>query len=198
MFPRTLIIATHNPDKMNDLRHYFKDDPVEVLPIDGYTKDDPEEIGETFEENAFIKARHSFVITGLPSVADDSGFCMRCLDGKPGIHAGRFAEKDGVRNFRFAFATLKEMLGDKDPATDFICTVAYKDSDCEKVFRGVLEGYFDFTKSDQPGFGYTPIFVPIHHNPEHLSLAQMGDTLRRQFSSRGKAVAMLRDWLITQ
>ncbi|MBX9976981.1 MAG: non-canonical purine NTP pyrophosphatase [Alphaproteobacteria bacterium] len=190
-----LIIATHNNDKLKDLTYYMADSPYDVLPISHYTHNDPEETGATFEENALIKVRHSFEVTRLLSIADDSGFCMHALEDKPGIHAGRFAEKNGVRDFKYAFETLQKMLGDKDPATDFVCTLAYKDAAVEKVFRGVVAGYFDFEKSDQPGFGYTPIFVPLDNNPKKLSLAEMGDIMRRQFSARGKAAAMLKEWL---
>lgn len=195
MTQQKIIIATHNKDKLKDLMYYMAESPYEVLPISYYTTDDPEETGTTFEENALIKARHGFFVTGLPSIADDSGFSIHALDGKPGIHAGRFAEKDGVRDFKYAFSVLQEMLGDKDPSADFVCTLAYKDDHIEKVFRGVLPGYVDFSKANTPGFSYTPIFVPIENNSDRLSLAEMGDAMRRNLSHRGKAVTMLKEWL---
>lgn len=193
---KKIVVATHNENKLKDYLHYFDALPFEIIPISHFSGHYPEETGTTFEENALIKARHSYEASQLPSFADDSGFCVHVLGGIPGVYAGRFATNDkGERDFLFAFSKLQAMIGNLDPATDFVVLIAYVDGKTEKLFKGTLHGYFDFSKKDIPGFGYTPIFVPKENNPNGLSLGQMGDTLRRQISARGKAVSQLIDFL---
>lgn len=209
---RSLVIATHNPNKRDDLINMLTPLGVDLKLIEHYTQCEAEEIGTTFEENALIKARYSFQVTGLPSVADDSGVAMHHLDGAPGIYAARYAmQPDGSKNFKAAFdkleQTLRQRLGyDRDTpltmqecATDFVSCLAYVDDVHEHVFHSVLPGYFDFEKRDVPGFGYTPIFVP-HISAEMSiptiaeSLAEMGDVARRKISTRRMSVQKFMTW----
>lgn len=188
----TIVLATFNQNKLNDLLHYLSPHIQNIIPLSHWTKNDIEETGTTFEENALIKARYCFDVTKSPSIADDSGFCMQSLEGLPGIYAARFAKRpNGTTNFEHAFQTLEEKLGKQDPTTDFVCTLAYVDEKHTFVVRGVVKGFFDFSKKDVHGFGYTPIFVPSDNNPNGLSLAEMGDTLRRTYSARRYAVEAL-------
>ncbi len=190
-----IVIATHNPHKRDDLIHYVHH-TFECVPIADFTLHEPLETGETFEANALLKARFSYDVTGLPSLADDSGFCMKNLNGMPGIYAARFAiNNKGETDYLHAFNTLEQQLGDQDPATDFVCTLVYKDAHGEKVFQGTVPGFFDFSKKHTPGFGYTPLFVPLENNPQKLSLADMGDPQRRTFSARKKAAFDFLQWV---
>lgn len=188
----TLVLATFNHDKLKDLLSYFTPHFSKILPLSHWTQVDIEETGQTFEENALIKAQYSFDITQHPSIADDSGFCMRSLDGLPGIYAGRFAKTPtGKTDFKYAFEKLEDALGEKDPITDFVCSLSYIDHHHTIVVHGVVEGFFDFSKKNNPGFGYTPIFVPLENNPSQLSLSEMGDDVRRTYSACKYAVNKL-------
>lgn len=185
----TTVIATFNHNKLNDLLVYLSPHINDLRPLSEWTEDDVEETGLTFEENALIKAKYCFEVTKHPSIADDSGFCMKSLEDLPGIYAARFAKMpDGTTDFKYAFHILENKLGLKDPCTEFVCALAYVDEVRSFVVRGVVKGFFDFSKQDIPGFGYTPIFVPEENNPNRLSLAEMGDTLRRTYSARRYAV----------
>lgn len=192
---KKIVVATHNQSKIKDYYSYFENSPFECIPIATYTHHEPEETGDTFEENALIKARHAHALTGLPSFSDDSGFCMHALGGIPGIHTASFSvNEQGQTDFRYAFEKLKEMSDGRDTSTDFVAVIAYVDSTEERVFKNVLKGYFDFSKMDKEGYGYTPIFVPFDNNPEQLSLGEMGDALRRHFSPRRELVGELKQF----
>ena len=85
------VLASGNQGKLAELRHALSDLPLELLPISQWTDSSPEETGNTFEANAIIKARHAAELTGLPSLADDSGLAVDALDGAPGVYSARYA-----------------------------------------------------------------------------------------------------------
>ena len=85
-----IVLATSNPHKVEEINTIAKDLGAEfVLPPEGF---DPVEDGETFEQNALIKAKAANELTNMPSLADDSGLCVDALDGEPGIHSARYAD----------------------------------------------------------------------------------------------------------
>lgn len=90
----TLIVATGNKHKLQEIQAIFKDVRVVSAREAGYLGD-PEETGATFEENAIIKARAAAEALNLPALADDSGLCVAALGGAPGIYSARYAGGHG-------------------------------------------------------------------------------------------------------
>ena len=89
----TLVLATGNPGKVNELANMLSSLNINVVPQSDFNVSDVAETGTTFVENAIIKARHAAKITGLPAIADDSGLEVDGLNGAPGVYSARFAGK---------------------------------------------------------------------------------------------------------
>src|SRR5690606_41193039 len=119
---------------------------------------EPVEDGETFEQNALIKARAAARHTGLPAIADDSGISVAALGGAPGIHSARYAgTRDDADNYRLLLKTLGEA---EDRTAYFMCAAAFVDGDFEHVELGVWPGTVLAEPVGSGGFGYDPIFRP--------------------------------------
>jgi XTP/dITP diphosphohydrolase len=152
-----LVLATHNAHKVDELRTILGPalDGIELVAYDG---PEPIEDGETFEENALIKARAAAAHTGLPAIADDSGIAVAALGGAPGIHSARYAgtrvDADNVT------LLLQNLQGASNRDAKFVCAAAFVHGAIEHVVRGEWAG----TVLEQPvgpnGFGYDPVFKP--------------------------------------
>lgn len=179
------------------MKKAFADFPFDIVSITDFTDEVPEETGTTFEENALIKARKAFHLTGMPSVADDSGLSIDALDGAPGVYAADLATKeDGTRHYPMAFEFLKHQLGEKDKTARFVGVIAYVDEGVEKLFRAETIGAVDFSSYihvDKETFGYDPIFIPLG---DTRTYAEMGAEEKATYSHRSKAINLLKEWLI--
>ena len=169
-----VVLATHNAHKVEELRRILGDQ-LSGLELIGYDGPEPVEDGDTFEENALIKARAAAAFTGHPAIADDSGICVDALDGAPGIHSARYA---GTRDDADNVALLLANLG-KTPnrAAHFACAAALvippavgsigPDGPAELaeseefVVLGVWHGSVLSEPTGRNGFGYDPVFAPI-------------------------------------
>lgn len=148
------------------------------------------EDGETFADNALIKARAVFAATGLPTMADDSGLCVDALEGRPGVYSARYLGEDTPYTVKNA-AIIRELEGvpDDNRTARFECAIALVTSQGEYVFRGTFEGKIGYRPSGEHGFGYDPIFYVGDR-----SSAEMSDAEKDRVSHRGKALrAMLAD-----
>lgn len=163
---RQLVIASHNAGKVREIADLLTPWTIEVSSAGDLGLPEPEETGATFAENAILKARASADGSGRPALADDSGFSVAALDGAPGIHAARFAERaDGTRDFDWAMERLHEASDDAgDDHAWFTCALAlaWPDGHVE-VFEGRVEGRVMWPPRGTRGFGYDPIFVPTGH-----------------------------------
>ncbi|CAL9914605.1 dITP/XTP pyrophosphatase [Candidatus Liberibacter solanacearum] len=165
---RSIVIASHNYDKIHEIRNL-------VAPLGIVTKSAleldlvvPEETGDTFEENAIIKALSAAQCAGIPALADDSGLVVDALDGKPGIYSARWAETStGERDFYMAMQKIEGHLisqGANTPSLRFahfisaLC-LAWPDGHVEN-FCGRVDGIIVWPPRGQLGFGYDPIFQP--------------------------------------
>ena len=123
--------------------------------------DEPEESGDTFEENAFIKAEAAHAATGYAAIADDSGLAVDALDGMPGVHSARYAGvhgDDAANN-----AKLLEAMHDVQPAertARFVSCVAFVNDEERFCGEGFCEGAIGFEPRGDGGFGYDPLFLP--------------------------------------
>jgi XTP/dITP diphosphohydrolase len=152
-----LVLATHNAHKVEELRKILGErlGPHELVAYDG---PEPVEDGETFAENALIKARAAAAHTGLPALADDSGISVDALGGAPGIHSARYAgtrvDTDNVAHL------LAELRGVTDRRAQFDCAAALVDGEYEHVELGVWPGWVLEAPEGENGFGYDPVFRP--------------------------------------
>jgi XTP/dITP diphosphohydrolase len=120
---------------------------------------EPEETGQTFAENALLKARAAAEASGLVALADDSGLCVTALSGAPGIHSARWAGPQ--RDFALAMARVECELGTaRDTSAKFVCVLALAAPTGEsETFEGEAHGRLVFPPRGKNGFGYDPIFV---------------------------------------
>ena len=159
---------------------------------------DVEETGSTFEENAIIKVRHLWKLTGMPCFADDSGLVVDALGGAPGIYSARYASLDGSgadHNFASNIDKLLHNLqGVENRMARFVCVAALALPESEiKTFEGKCEGRIAFERAGCGGFGYDPIFIADAY-PDR-TLAEVDEDAKNAISHRGKALAKMLEYL---
>ena len=195
-----VIFATANKDKMAEIREIL--DGMHVVSSVQSMKEagidiDIEENGETFEENAMIKARAVFDAAtekGLENIlvlADDSGLCVEALGGEPGIYSARYMGKDTsyrIKNANLIERVNKEGHGNRN--AQFVCCIAAVFPDgTGKVVRGVVDGEIADKEYGENGFGFDPIFyVP----KLHCTTAQLKPEEKHAISHRGNALRMMK------
>lgn len=183
-----LIIATGNKDKVREINEVLDGTGFEAVSMKSEGIDPTiVEDGETFEENALIKARTVHQFTDCYVMADDSGLCIDALNGAPGVYSARFCGEDST--YEEKFAKIYEMLKDvpKDEWTArFVCAIAVVRPDgTEFTVRGECCGVLQDHPSGSNGFGYDPIF----YVPEFgMTTAQMDPQVKNSISHRGKAL----------
>ena len=193
---KDLVLATHNFGKIEEFKHLFGKVSFNITDIGQNSSEMPEETGASFWENSLIKAREATKLTGLVSLADDSGLCVDILDGAPGIYSADWAiTSDGSRDFKFATKKLireieKNIL--EEPCTAyFICSLIlyWPDNHFEK-FEGKIYGEIIWPGRGEKGHGYDPVFLP---NGYEETFGQMDRWKKNRISHRGLAVNNLLD-----
>ena len=163
-----IVIATHNPGKLAEMRGLLAPYGVEAVSAGELGLPEPRETGKSFRENARIKAQAACLAAGLPAFADDSGLAVGALDGAPGIYSARWAGAD--KNFGRAMASIEHKLrarGAKTPErrkAQFVCALclAWPDGHVEE-FEARVEGTLVWPPRGAQGFGYDPMFLPDGH-----------------------------------
>ncbi|HEX5017111.1 MAG TPA: XTP/dITP diphosphatase [Actinomycetes bacterium] len=190
---KRLVLATHNPHKVRELRRILSDAGVqiELVGTDEYPDlPDVAETGTTFAENALLKAHAVAAATGEPAVADDSGLCVDVLGGMPGVFSARWAGRHGddEANLRLVLAQIADVPDDRRGA-HFACAAALAlPQGGEHVFEGRLTGSLIREPRGSNGFGYDPIFVP---DGEVRTTAEMSPDEKDAISHRGRAFRRL-------
>lgn len=180
-----LVLATHNAHKVEELRRILAPQ-FPGLELVGYDGPEPVEDGDTFAENALIKARAAALNTGLPALADDSGICVDALGGAPGIHSARYA---GTRADADNVAKLLVELGDTDDrAAQFVCAAAFVDGGFEHVELGIWPGSVLRAPAGSGGFGYDPVFQP---EGSDRAAAQLSAAEKNAISHRHRAFSAI-------
>ncbi len=160
--PGKLVIASHNPGKVREIRALLG--PYGVEPISAAELDlpEPEETGTTFVANAELKARQAADLSGLPALADDSGLCVEALGGDPGIFSARWGgeEKDFNEAMRRVETAIAATGPDASRDAHFVCALAlaWPDGHVE-WFEGRVDGQLVYPPRGHRGFGYDPMFV---------------------------------------
>jgi XTP/dITP diphosphohydrolase len=160
-----IVIATHNPGKLREMRELLAPYGIKAKSATELGLPEPEEIGRTFAANARIKAVAAAKATGMPAFADDSGFCVDALDGKPGVHSARWAGPD--KDFRGAMNRIQTLLierGARSPEqrrAHFVAALclAWPDGHVE-TFEARVDGHAVWPPRGERGFGYDPLFQP--------------------------------------
>jgi XTP/dITP diphosphohydrolase len=160
-----LVIATHNQGKLNEMRELLAPYGVISVSAGDLGLMEPEETGESFRENARIKASAATAASGLPAFADDSGLVIDALDGAPGIHSARWAGPG--KDFRRAMERIDLLLREHGATSpeqrhahfvSALC-VAWPDGHVEE-FEARVDGTLVFPPRGNKGFGYDPMFLP--------------------------------------
>jgi XTP/dITP diphosphohydrolase len=189
----TLLVATTNPGKLREIAGILADVPVRLITLNDYPSvAEPEETGQTFAENARLKARYYAHATGHLSVADDSGLEIAALGGAPGVHSARWHGTDYPAKFRKIQELFRER-GVAGSAARFVCAIALAQDD-QILFEasGTVEGEIVAEPRGSNGFGYDPIFF---YPPFGCTLAELDQARKSAVSHRGKAFRALRGYL---
>jgi XTP/dITP diphosphohydrolase len=163
-----LVIATHNPGKLAEMRELLAPHGVEAISAGDLGLDEPEEAGTTFRANAAIKAIAAAKAAKLPAFADDSGLVVDALDGAPGIYSARWAGE--TKDFAVAMARVERLLQERGATTSdkrkahFVSAlcVAWPDGHLEEV-EARTDGTLVWPPRGTAGFGYDPAFLPDGH-----------------------------------
>src|SRR6476659_3126290 len=160
-----IVIATHNPGKLREMRELLAPYGIKAKSAAELGLPEPEETGRTFAANARIKALAAATVTNLPAFADDSGFCVDALDGKPGVHSARWAgpEKDfrGAMNRVQTFLIERGARSSEQRRAHFVAALclAWPDEHTEE-FEARVDGIVVWPPRGEKGFGYDPLFLP--------------------------------------
>lgn len=186
-----IVLATRNRGKLAELERILVGLDVELMPIDVFGGQAPEETGATFEENALAKARAAVIETGLPALADDSGIEVDALGSGPGILSARYAgpDADDATNRTKLLDALATVPPEHRRAR-FVCAAALVSPDGrEWSTQGVMEGRIITEPRGEGGFGYDPIFVRLG---ETRTNAELPAEVKDARSHRGAAFRALR------
>ena len=181
-----IVLATHNKGKMSEINNLLSSS-YEVLTLDHFPniKEIPE-TGKTLKENAFIKARTVFEMTGLPSLADDTGLEVESLGGDPGVYSARYAGKQASYQDNCE-KLLKNMMRvpKEDREAKFRTVIAYKDDNRELSCDGSVKGEIAQSPKGNFGFGYDSVF---YYPPLEKTFAELSEEEKNSISHRGRAL----------
>ena len=192
-----LLVATTNRDKVREIRSLLANAPVDLVALSDLAPvEEPEETGETFQENARLKARYYAAHAGMLTVAEDSGLVIDALDGEPGVRSARFLRPDA--SYPERFAAIFERLArhaDRPRTARFVCALAVVDGG-EVVFEttGTVEGLIAQAPAGGGGFGYDPIF---YYPPYGATLSEVSEPEKLAVAHRGQAFRALAKWIST-
>ena len=192
---KELIFASHNKGKIAELKQILEPFGVIVKTTEDIELPDVEETGETFEENAALKAVTIAKLTGVVCIADDSGLCVNALDGRPGVYSARYAPN---RDFDKAIDMLLQEIEaskNKNRSAYFACVLAlgYPDG-TYKSFEGRVDGLISYDRKGNSGFGFDPIFIPLGYDK---TFAELGSEIKNKISHRGRALEKFTAYLKT-
>lgn len=190
-----LLVATYNRGKMAEYAELLQELPIELVSLaDLGIELEVEETGTTFAENALLKARTFAEVSGMVTMADDSGLEVDALDGAPGIYSARYGGPDATDEDRYR--KLLEEIADVPQAqrtARFRCVIALAWPDGRRAFtEGTIEGKIACSARGEHGFGYDPVF----YLPEYRrTMAELPPETKNEISHRAVAARALVDKL---
>ena len=172
---KEILIGTHNRGKIKEISYLLNKKIKKITPFELNIKS-PIESGKSFKANSELKAKYFFKKSKIFTISDDSGLCVECLKGRPGIYSARWAKKYG--NFNKAGKKIIELVKNKNKnkkikntKAKFVCSLTFCYNE-KKIFTtiGVINGKISEKLLGKNGFGYDPIFIPLGYN---LTFGQM-------------------------
>ncbi len=190
----TFILASNNQGKCREFKEILEPLGFSIVPqaIAGVDFE-VNETGDTFEENAFLKASTVSQYTNFPAIADDSGLCVDALDGAPGVHTARFGGgKDWTDEQKYMYL-LEKLEGVTDRSARFVsCICLYLPGGRVITARGECPGRILEAPAGHAGFGYDPVFSPEGYD---ASFGELGADVKNAVSHRARALAAFREAL---
>lgn len=190
----TLVIATHNKGKLWEIQQLLNPYDITAAGAGELGVPEPEETGETFHDNARLKAVISAFATSRDALADDSGLVVEALDGAPGIYSARWAGED--RDFSLAMKRVEEELQAKGATTpdkrraSFVCVLCLANPfGAAQFFEGRVSGHLVWPPRGENGFGYDPMFVPDGYD---LTFGEMEPSQKYALTHRARAFDQFR------
>ena len=181
-----ILIASTNRGKVIEIGMLLEDYSEIFFDLAGFPEiAEPVEDGETFSENAMIKARYYAGMTRLPVVTDDSGLMVDSLNGAPGVHSARLVEpgaSDSERNIKL-LSMLDDFSEPEERKARFVCAACLYDPEKEVMIieEGILSGHIAYEPEGEEGFGFDPIFIP---NGYTMTVASLGLEVKNKISHR--------------
>lgn len=186
---KEIVLASGNAGKLAEFRAMLKDYRV-ISPKDLNIVLDVEENGNTFYDNALIKARALYELCGKPAMADDSGLCVDALDGAPGVFSARYSGGSDADNID---KLLHELRGIEDRAAHFECCIVYYDGKDIISATGKAYGRIADKRAGNGGFGYDPVFFS---DELHKTFGQASEEEKNRVSHRARALQAFLDNLL--
>ena len=190
-----LVIATHNPGKLREISALIEPLGIACVGAEELGLPEPEEIGNSFADNADLKAREAADLSGFPALADDSGLCVDALHGLPGIFSARWAEdsagnRDWMRAMNRVWTEVGEAGPDASRDAHFACalSLAWPNDGQVENFEGRVDGTLTWPPRGDKGFGYDPMFVPAGRDE---TFGEMDPAEKHKISHRADAFRKL-------
>ncbi len=182
----TLVIATRNPGKTEEIRSLLSGYPVEIKNLDDFGPiPEVEEDGATFDDNAYKKASFAARVLGVPALADDSGLCVNALGGAPGVYSARYAGEEATDKQRYE-KLLAALNGVADRTAAFECVISISvPTGAALTYEGRCEGVIAEAPSGESGFGYDPVF---YYPPLQKTFAELTPEEKNRVSHRARAL----------
>ena len=199
-----LLLATRSEGKFRELEQLFADTPIQLLSlrdlrVSTSAAEEGLETSTRLVDNALAKARYFHGLTGLPTLADDSGLAVDALDGEPGVRSKRYAPPELQAELGESEANMLcllralEAVADAERTAHFDCAMALVLDDEEQVFDGRVDGVILREPQGDGGFGYDPLFLL----PERgMTMAELLPAEKNEISHRGQAARKARAWLL--
>jgi XTP/dITP diphosphohydrolase len=185
-----LVLASRNEHKLREFGRLLPETPLSPLPEGAPS---PEETGETFADNALLKAHAAVAVTGRASIADDSGIEADALGGAPGVRSARYAGEQATDGENLAKLREEVRAGSR---LRYVCVIAHVAADgTEHHFEGTCEGSMSADVRGAGGFGYDPVFVPDDTLAAGRTMAELSDGEKDAISHRGRAARGLLEWM---
>ena len=191
---KKLVLATHNPHKEKEMMSLLSHMEFYISGLSQFPEvGEIEETGKTLHENALIKARTVYKITGNPSLADDTGLEVNALAGAPGVYSARYAGnnpsyEDNIKKL------LEELVNTpkEERGAQFRTVMAFVDRDVELYSEGIIKGEITFIEKGNGGFGYDPVFQPYS---KIVTFAELSEKEKNKISHRAIAAEKMKEIL---
>jgi len=187
-----IIAATKNRNKLREFGEILKGFEI-ISQEDAGVDIDVEETGTTFEENSYLKAKAIYDITGITTIADDSGLCVDALNGEPGVYSARYGGEgyDDKGRVELLLKNMKDVPKEERTAR-FVCVITLVGKDGVITARGECEGKIDYEPKGENGFGYDPVFFVEQYGK---TMAEVTQEEKNAISHRGKALKIFAEKL---